>query len=156
MKSARTSISPSVLLSAAVLVAVAVQAALGMGQATKDEQARQTAAGGELKFEAASIHLEEPGKFSPPNFALDAGDGPVPPGGRSHADFPLAVYITFACKLWLTSDQIHTMPANLPKWVATDRFVINARADGNPAKDQMRLMVRGLLADRFKRKSHES
>ncbi len=107
-----------------------------------------------MEFEVASVHLEEPGRFTPPNFALDAGNGPVPPGGRFHADFPLAVYITFAYKLWLTSEQIDTMLAHLPKWVADDHFVIDARAGGNPTKDQMRLMVRSLLADRFRLAVH--
>ena len=32
----------------------------------------------------------------------------------------------------------------------TDHFTIQARAAGNPTKDQMRLMVQSLLADRFK------
>ena len=38
----------------------------------------------------------------------------------------------------------------LPKWAVTDRFDIQARAPGNPTKDQMRLMMQSLLADRFK------
>lgn len=36
----------------------------------------------------------------------------------------------------------------------TDRFDIQARAEGNPGKDQMRLMMRSLLADRFKLAIH--
>ena len=46
------------------------------------------------------------------------------------------------------------MLASLPKWVATDGFVIDARAAGDPTKDQMRLMLRSLLADRFKLAVH--
>ena len=41
------------------------------------------------------------------------------------------------------------MFAHLPKWVTTDRYSIDARAAGNPTKDQMRLMMQSLLADRF-------
>jgi uncharacterized protein (TIGR03435 family) len=39
---------------------------------------------------------------------------------------------------------------HLPQWVLKDRFDIQARVDGNPTKDQMRLMMQSLLADRFK------
>jgi bla regulator protein blaR1 len=46
------------------------------------------------------------------------------------------------------------MLAGLPKWVSTDRFEIQARAAGTPTKDQMRLMMQSLLADRFKLAVH--
>ena len=116
----------------------------------------QAAAGGKMEFEVATVRLNKPGTFIPPSFALDAGDfyDSADPHGRFSADFPLSVYIQFAYKLWLTQDQIHSMLANLPKWVATDSFVIQAMAPGNPTKDQMRLMVQSLLADRFKLAVH--
>ena len=41
------------------------------------------------------------------------------------------------------------MLAHLPKWVDTDFFEIEAKAAGNPTKDQMRLMMQSLLAERF-------
>jgi len=46
------------------------------------------------------------------------------------------------------------MLAPLPKWVTTDNFEIQAKAEGNPTKDQMRLMMQSLLADRFKLAVH--
>ena len=46
------------------------------------------------------------------------------------------------------------MISNLPKWVSTDRFEIQARIPGNPSKDQLRLMLQSLLADRFKLAIH--
>jgi bla regulator protein blaR1 len=46
------------------------------------------------------------------------------------------------------------MLARLPKWVSTDSYAINAQAEGNPTKDQMRLMMQSLLADRFKLAVH--
>jgi uncharacterized protein (TIGR03435 family) len=39
---------------------------------------------------------------------------------------------------------------DLPRWVYNERFDIEARANGEPPKDQMRLMMRSLLKDRFK------
>ncbi|MGO8717981.1 MAG: TIGR03435 family protein [Acidobacteriaceae bacterium] len=109
-----------------------------------------------MEFEVATIPLNKPGTFMRPSFALDDGDsyGSADPHGRFFAVFPLSVYIQFAYKLWLTQDQIHSMLANLPKWVATDSFVIQAVAPGDPTKDQMRLMVQSLLADRFKLAVH--
>jgi uncharacterized protein (TIGR03435 family) len=37
--------------------------------------------------------------------------------------------------------------AQLPKWATRDSFEIDARAVGNPTKDQMRLMMQSLLAE---------
>jgi uncharacterized protein (TIGR03435 family) len=114
----------------------------------------QTAAGGKMEFEVASIRIGEPGKFAPPNFALNIDDTSIPPGGRLLADFPLESYIEFAYKIMPTREQTEAMLAHLPKWVATDRFVIQAKAEGNPTKDQMRLMMQSLLSDRFKLAIH--
>ena len=94
------------------------------------------------------------GPFRSPNFPLDAGDSFRPVGGRFSADFPLLNYITFAYKLSLSPDQRQTLLAHLPAWVATDRYDIQAKAEGTPAKDQMRLMMQSLLADRFKLAVH--
>ncbi len=113
----------------------------------------QAAAGGKMAFEVASVKHDQ-GEFRPPNFPLDPGDAYRPVGGRFAADFPLATYITFAYKLSLAPDQRQAMLAHLPEWVSTDRFDIQARAEGNPTKDQMRLMVQSLLADRFKLAVH--
>ena len=126
-----------------------------------EAQEWQAAAGGKMAFEVASVKPSPPGAFRPPNFPLDPGPAFAtvrtgePPRGRFSADFPLIVYITFAYKLSLTPDQREAMVAHLPKWVASDAFEIEARAPqstatkGNPTKDQMRLMMQSLLAERF-------
>jgi uncharacterized protein (TIGR03435 family) len=41
-----------------------------------------------------------------------------------------------------------------PEWLRTDRFDIEATADGGPAAPQMLMMVRALLADRFQLRTH--
>jgi uncharacterized protein (TIGR03435 family) len=41
-----------------------------------------------------------------------------------------------------------------PSWINTDRYDIVAKAEGRATDDQMKLMVRALLADRFKLKLH--
>ena len=111
----------------------------------------QIAAGGKMRFEVASIRLENAGTFTPPNLDLSKNDTSIPPGGRLVADFPLVKYIEFAYKI---ADEGEAMIAHLPKWVATDHFVIQAKAEGNPTKDQIRLMMQSLLADRFKLAVH--
>jgi uncharacterized protein (TIGR03435 family) len=47
-----------------------------------------------------------------------------------------------------------SLDSQLPSWAKTDRFDIEARAPGNPTKDEMRLMMRAVLADRFQLKIH--
>jgi|GEM_PF-514539 len=110
----------------------------------------QIAAGTRSEFEVASIRLAKPDTFLRPNMVLNGDDTPVPLGGRFIADFPLDIYIEFAYKIMLTREQEDAMFAHLPKWVSTDRFVIEAEASGHPTKDQIRLMMQSLLADRFK------
>jgi uncharacterized protein (TIGR03435 family) len=107
-----------------------------------------------MTFEVASIKLsteKQPGPLSVP---LDAGDRYHPTGGYFQADVPLWSYIQFAYKLWAPAEDQQKEIARLPKWVTTDRYRIDARAAGKPTKDQFRLMVQSLLADRFKLVAH--
>jgi uncharacterized protein (TIGR03435 family) len=67
----------------------------------------------------------------------------------------LANYLYFAFKV-LGNDS-SAVAEQLPGWARSDRFDIQARTDGDPAKDakdQMRLMMRSLLAERFGLKTH--
>src|SRR5580704_2737526 len=115
----------------------------------------ETAAGGAMSFEVAAVHPSDPGKFTAPKFPLDMGDGYTETGGRFSADFGLPTYFQFAYKISLTREQMLALLARLPKWVSSDRFNIQAKAAiPNPTKDQMRLMVRALLADRFHLEMH--
>ncbi|HEY4086729.1 MAG TPA: TIGR03435 family protein [Bryobacteraceae bacterium] len=107
----------------------------------------QTAAGGRMRFDVAGIKPST--AFKPPNFPLDPGDAKTA-GGRMSVVFPLITYVAFAYKLM--PDEI-SKP--LPKSFPTNAsFEIEARAPGNPTKDQMRLMMQSLLAERFKLKVH--
>jgi uncharacterized protein (TIGR03435 family) len=42
----------------------------------------------------------------------------------------------------------------LPAWMTSDRFTINAKAETNAPRDQVMLMLRAVLVDRFKLKYH--
>ena len=106
------------------------------------------AAGDKLEFDVASIKpnksLDEPRS----NFPLGPGDVYITNGGYfSATNQPLIVYISFAYKI--AARQIEALQYQLPGWVTADGFDIQARASGNPTKDQMRLMMQSLLADRF-------
>lgn len=115
----------------------------------------EIAAGGKMSFEVASVKPVSPDVFSLPSVPLNSGDAFVPTGGRFSAVAPLGVYILFAYKLNLTPEQINVVLAPLPKWVSSDSFGIQARSSNpNTTKDQFRLMMQSLLADRFKLAVH--
>jgi bla regulator protein BlaR1 len=112
-------------------------------------------AGRKMSFDVTSVKLNTSGEFEPANFSLDANDGYVPTGGLLRApSFQLITFIQFAYKLQLTPGQVSELLANLPRWFNVDRFDIEARGPANTTKDQMRLMMQSLLADRFKLAVH--
>jgi uncharacterized protein (TIGR03435 family) len=94
-----------------------------------------------ISFDVTSVKLNKTSDQPNFNFPLGPGD----------------VYTSvFAYKLM--GDQVQSVLSQLPGWATTDRFDIVANTDGDPAKDtkdQMRLMMRSLLADRFKLATHE-
>jgi uncharacterized protein (TIGR03435 family) len=118
----------------------------------------QIAAGGKKTFDVASVKQNKSGL--PPsgtgpssNFPLNAGAAYSPSGGLfSGVNQPLYLYIVFAYKT-TNYQNLYLLP-RLPKWVTADRFDIEARAEGNPTKDQMRLMMQSLLSERFKLAVH--
>jgi bla regulator protein blaR1 len=115
----------------------------------------QTSAGGKMAFDSATVGQN---KTAPPqavisNFPLGPGDVYIPNGGRFIAkNYPLVTYIIFAYKI--TDNQEQSLLAQLPKWAITDRWDIQGKGQGNPSKDQMRLMMQALLADRFRLAVH--
>ncbi len=113
----------------------------------------QTKAGGKMAFEVASVKPSK-GAVEPSNLPLTPWDDYIATNGRFRADATLSTYLEFAYKLWPSELQSREF-SHLPKWAASDRYSIEARAaTGNPSKDQMRLMVQSLLADRFQLAAH--
>jgi len=100
-----------------------------------------------MAFEVVSVKLAKPGIFVQPNMFLDNGNA-KPAGGLFRGSWPLASYIDFAYKL--DQGQHDAVSAQFPKWATNQAYMIEAKAEGNPTKDQMRLMMQSLLADRFK------
>jgi|SRR5579862_901770 len=106
-----------------------------------------------LEFTVASVKQNKSDADANSNFPLGPGAVYVPNGGLfSASGYPLAIYIAFAYKLM--GNDLQALVPQLPGWATTDRYDIQARAEGNPSKDQMRLMMRSLLADRFKMAVH--
>lgn len=156
---------PLVTMASAVVLAVmlfvcAVAAAL-MAQTTTDQAPSpavpqwQINAGGKKQFDVASVKRNittgaalRPGSV---NFPLDSGDSYTADAGFLMTEgLSLRGYIAFAYKL----RPYQTRSLQLPNWASTARYDIQARAEGKPTKDQMRLMMQALLADRFKLKAH--
>lgn len=112
-------------------------------------------AGGKMSFDVASVKQNKSGlpQFGDSNIPMGEGDNYTPTGGLfSAANMSLSSYIAFAYKL--TFNQARLLSSQLAKWAVQDRFDIEARAKGNPTKDQMRLMLQSLLLNRFKLAVH--
>jgi uncharacterized protein (TIGR03435 family) len=110
--------------------------------------------GGKMAFDVASVKPGN-GDTASPSFPINASDAYKQTGGYLRAEFPVLTYIEFAYKLSPPMTIEHEMLANAPKWVNTDSYAIEAKAAiPNPTKDQMRLMMQSLLAERFKLAVH--
>jgi uncharacterized protein (TIGR03435 family) len=144
----RAPLSIAVCLCAAVIVPCL--------RAQSPNAAWEKAAGGKMVFSVASLKPNAAPMSQDTvhaNVSMGPGDYYNPTGGLFRTtDFPLFTYIAFAYKL--TSNDAKALSDQLPKWAASDRYDVEARADGEPTKDQMRLMMQSLLADRFKLALH--
>lgn len=101
-----------------------------------------------LNFDVASIRQNKTG--APPYSNFPLGPGPVfgAKGGLLIAkNQTLLGYIFFAFKPDLLQSQ--QFQRQLPEWVKTTSYDIEARASGSPTKDDMRLMMQSLLEERF-------
>jgi uncharacterized protein (TIGR03435 family) len=108
-------------------------------------QARAQSDAKPLAFEVASV---KPNKSGSPqvNFAPE-------PGGRfviTNASLMDMVGVAFGTPA-LPRDRV----IGEPNWIRSDRFDIVAKAAGNPSREQMQLMLRSLLVERFKLTVHE-
>lgn len=109
---------------------------------------------GRLAFDAASI------RPSPQDFVLKgsdflnpSGSAPPPPGGLFSWNVTIPWLINFAYDLRSSQERRQAREA-LPKWAQDDWFAIEARAEGNPTRNDIRRMVRSLLQDRFQFAGH--
>jgi uncharacterized protein (TIGR03435 family) len=156
----RSPIGPSrwkkLVLGAAALAGLGAPIVVGILHApairAQDATDWQTRAGGKMAFDVASIKPSK-GAFVPLNFSLDPSEDYLATNGRLRANDTLASYIEFAYKV-LWSEVGSRELSHFPKWLETDLYSIEAQATGKPTKDQMRLMVQALLADRVQLTAH--
>ena len=100
-------------------------------------------------FEVASVRPSNSTAQPSSRFPLGPGDAYVPGKLFSATNQSRITYLRFAFKL--SQGEL----LDLPAWVYDQHFDIAGSATGNPTKDQMRLMMQSLLADRFKLKVHK-
>ena len=128
-------------------------------------------AGGRQEFDVASVRENREGGSSYSNMMLDGGSNyywvvskqdPIAPSGNlfSARNIPLSRFIIFAYhlngtqELALRLDAYSGLRLHVPDWINKSKFDIEARARGDATKDQMRLMIQSLLAERFHLKVH--
>lgn len=111
--------------------------------------------GPRVKFDVASVKQNKIDLPERPysNLPMGLGDMYSPTGGHLIArNWPFAVYLQFAYKM--TDGQLVLAMEKMPDWTKTARFDIEAKVEGDPTKDQMRLMMQSLLEERFKLMIH--
>lgn len=158
--------------SLATICTLLLTACLGISaRAQVAEQAWEKAAGGKQRFEVASVRENKSGADQSSNFELDGNgnlywvmnrdDKTAPEGNLFHAtNAPLIRYIIFAFKLNGTQELALRLKfwaglgVDVPAWAAHTNYDIEARAPAGATKDQMRLMMQSLLAERFKLAVH--
>jgi uncharacterized protein (TIGR03435 family) len=91
------------------------------------------------RFEAASI---KPGADQPMRYVRPM------PGGRLVASAPVKMLLENAFAV--QDFQIVGGPA----WIDSDRYAIEAKAEGNPSREQLLRMLQPLLAERFRLEAH--
>ncbi len=92
------------------------------------------------KFEIASITPNKAGAHGPGNISLRGGI-------YKATNVPLRVFLA---AYYLHSFTESRFVIGGPDWIDSEGFDIEARADGNPGKGQVNLMVKSLLEDHFK------
>ena len=112
------------------------------------EPAWQQAAGTHRQFEIASLKPVLPDSPYIGNVDLVAEDSADYTGGLVRMDGPLVAYIGFAWKVTDIS-QAQSIYKQLGKPFENQRYALEARVEGHPSTDGLRLMVQSLLADRF-------
>lgn len=138
------------MITALTLATVFICVTAGIAQMASATQANAT---GTLAFDVASVRPSQETKGSS-NVPLGPGNVYTPSHGILRAkNFPLLTYLAFAYKL--TDYQEEALESSAPDWVVNDRYSIEAHTEKlDVTKDELRLMMRSLLADRFKLAAH--
>jgi uncharacterized protein (TIGR03435 family) len=133
----------TLLVATVAIVMVAAPVAVGALNASSLAAGAQSPAATShgRAFEVMSV---KPNKSGDQRFTME----PLPGGRITVVNAPLRLLIRLAYRL--QDFQI----VNEPSWLNSERFDIVAKAEGNPTQAQLGLMLRALLADRFKLRTH--
>ena len=132
---------------AAILLAITPASGLGQGPTPSPKSAPA------LEFEVASVKPSLAPRSGKNDAFLMPFGNMQPRSGLFSDSAPVAMYILFAYDIQDPS-QIQTLLKSLPDWAKSDNYEIEARADGIPTREQMRMMMQSLLKDRFKLALH--
>ena len=106
-------------------------------------------------FDAASVRPSSPG-VKGLDFLDPVSNAPPPPGGLFLWNVQIAWLIDFAYDLrgsLLRQQAFDGLPKQMHS-MAAGWYAIEARAEGNPTREDVRQMVRSLLEDRFQYSAH--
>ncbi len=138
-RAAKLSFAKKLMLAAFGLVVVIFPLATGMVHTSQGAAQPQNV---RLQFEAATIKLNNRGE--------NGADFDTHPGGLLHVrNNPMQNVIRNAYGV----AQVFLLIGG-PDWIHSDRYDMEARAEGNPSRDQMMSMLQSLLEDRIKLKVH--
>jgi bla regulator protein blaR1 len=129
------------LLVTAGVMTIAGPIAVGVLNARPLDAQSSTTDAGKLVFAAASVTPTADARFYPVTISPD--------GRFDWKSVTLAGLIRTAYRA-----QDFRQIDGMPSWFNSDRFDVEAKANGNATEEQMWSMVRSLLADRFKLRAH--
>jgi uncharacterized protein (TIGR03435 family) len=105
----------------------------------------QTDTGGKMSFDVASVKRSKPGEG--PQYMLTKTEA----GRLIATGAPLRTLIAMAYQL--KPDETRFISGQ-PEWAKSETFDIEGKAEGDPSREQLDLMLQSLLADRFKLAIH--
>jgi uncharacterized protein (TIGR03435 family) len=142
-------------IAAALPAGAQMQAGGNSGPTGASAQATpHVSAAGKLTFDAASVRPSSQKFFLKGLDFLDTGSQAAPPkGGLFSWNLQIAYLINFAYDIRSPQVMRGAWEA-LPKWAHEEWYTVEARAEGNPTRADVRQMVRSLLEDRFQFAAH--
>jgi uncharacterized protein (TIGR03435 family) len=140
------------IMAGALLLAASTFAGLhGQTSQRAQPEPTQTAATTPLSFEVVSIKPAPPGAFPlVPAFMRDKGARIL---GQQRMAAPLSMLNSYAYRMQMS--ETSAAFRNQPDWVSNRIYTVTFRAEGEPTRDQVREMMRTMLADRFGLQIHE-
>jgi len=101
-----------------------------------------------LTFEVASVKPAAPQPMGRLRGSVEGGPGTPAPGRIRFTDMPLRVLI-------MRAYNVQQFQVSGPSWMDSQRFDIIAKVPDGSSKEDTRIMLQNLLADRFKLKLHK-